>query len=550
MQLALIAFIPILTVGILMLGLNWPSMKAMPIAFAVAAVLAFIFWHMPGTWIAASILGAAINTIDILFIIYGALLILRLMKKGGGVNGIAQSMARVSTDRRVQVIVIGFLMGAFFEGAAGFGTPAAVAAPLLVGMGFPPLVAAIVALVGNSSPVIFGAVGTPVVGGFASLDSMIMGAGYPHDFYTFLTQVGGFATLAQFIGATLIPIAMVCSMTLVADKSIKEGLEVFPLALIGGLVFTVPQVIVANFVGPEIASLLSALIAIPVFMGVIKAGIFLPKTSWGFKGDEQTTECAANADNGEGTGSEKCISAGMAWFPYILIGVILLLGRLKWIGLTPVLKAFSIGWSNILGTTISKSITPLYNPGILPFMLVALLIPLMHGIDGKEAAKSWIETIHEIRPAAIALFFALSMTFIMMYSGGATGADSMLLSMAKAAASVAGGKWYIVAPIVGALGSFISGSATVSDIMFGGLQLSAAQQIGLPITAILALQAIGAAAGNMICVHNVVAALTTVGLVGKEGPVIRNNLKLCLAYCVLAGICAFLIVTIFMPQLF
>lgn len=183
-------------------------------------------------------------------------------------------------------------------------------------------------------------------------------------------------------------------------------------------------------------------------------------------------------------------------------------------------------------------------------MLVALLIPLLHKIDAKEAAKAWLETVSEIKSAAIALLFALGMTYIMMYSGDAVGADSMLLTMAKAAASAAGAGWYLVAPLVGMLGSFIAGSATVSDIMFGGLQLSAAQQLGLPITAILGLQVIGAAAGNMICVHNVVAALTTVGLTGKEGAVIRNNLKLCIPYCLLAGVCAIVIVSLFMPNLF
>lgn len=137
-----------------------------------------------------------------------------------------------------------------------------------------------------------------------------------------------------------------------------------------------------------------------------------------------------------------------------------------------------------------------------------------------------------------------------MNSGGATSTDSMLIVMAKTAAGLAGSGWYLLAPIIGMLGSFISGSATVSDIMFGGLQLSAAKEIGLPVTPILALQSIGAAAGNMICVHNVVAALTTVGLVGKEGTVLRNNIKIALSYCILAGIFAMIVVKIFMPNIF
>lgn len=286
MGLALIALVPILVVGIMMIGFNLPSTKAMPVGFVLAGAIAIIFWKMPLTWAAAATISGVINTIDILLIVYGALLILQIMRKSGGVDGIAHSMASVSTDRRVQVIVIGFLMGAFFEGAAGFGTPAAVAAPLLVGLGFPPLVAAMVALIGNSTPVSFGAVGTPIIGGFASLTDIVAAGGYQGDFLSFLAEIGSFITLSQFVIGSLIPLAMVCTMTLVTEGSIKKGLEVTPLAVFGGLVFTVPQVLLAFFVGPEIPSLLGALIAIPVFVISIKKGLFIPKKAWDFKSQD------------------------------------------------------------------------------------------------------------------------------------------------------------------------------------------------------------------------------------------------------------------------
>jgi len=550
--LALIALIPILAVGILMIGFNFPSTLAMPVGFVLAGIIAIIFWHMPIKWAAAATISAAINTIDILFIVYGALLILQIMRKSGGVDGIANSMASVSTDRRVQVIVIGFLMGAFFEGAAGFGTPAAVAAPLLVGLGFPPLVAAMVALIGNSAPVSFGAVGTPIVGGYASLKDVVEASAYQGDFSSFLANVGFVDTLSQFIVASLIPLVMVCTMTLVTEKSIKKGLEVAPLAILGGLVFTIPQTILAYFGGPEIPSLLGALIAIPVFLFLVKRGIFVPKKHWDFKPHDQWEadwEGTIKAGSSREAGAAP-LSTIKSWAPYIIIGVILLLGRLKWIGLTPYLKAINLQWSNILGTTISRGITPLYNPGIIPFMLVALIIPAMHGMDRKEARKCWVETLSQIKPAAVALFFALSMTYILMNSGAATGTDSMLIVMAKTAASLAGKAWYFVAPVVGVLGAFVSGSATVSDIMFGALQFSAAQEVSIPVTSTLALQTIGAAAGNMICVHNVVSVLTTVGLVGKEGKVIKNNILIALLYGIISGGIAILIVNMFMPNLF
>ncbi|MCY6484602.1 L-lactate permease [Clostridium aestuarii] len=552
-MLALIAFLPILIVGILMIAKEWPSTKAMPVGFISTLIVAAVFWKMPGKWIAAATICGAINTIDILLIIYGALLILGTIRKSGGVDGISHSMATVSTDRRVQVIVIGFLMEAFFEGAAGFGTPAAVAAPLLVGLGFPPLVSATIALIGNSAPVTFGGVGTPIIGGFSNLKDIAIAGGYTGDLSMFLSQIGAFAGILHFLVGTFVPLAMVCSMTLLIDHSIKKGLEVWKLALFGGLVFTVPEVLIANFVGPELPSLLGSLISIPIFVSVIKRGHLVPKNNWDFKPHdewEEDWEGSIKAGSSNRDENKPLMSAAKAWAPYVLIGILLLIGRLKWLHVTPILKMWDISWNNILGTSISRGIKPLYNPGVIPFMLVALIIPSMHGLNRKEAFKVWGATLKQIKATAIALFFALGLTYIMMNSGAAAGSDSMLIVIAKTAAGAVGAGWYLVAPIVGILGAFISGSCTVSDIMFGGLQFSAAQQAGIPVIASLGLQGIGGAAGNMICIHNVVAALTTVGLVGKEGKVIKNNIKIALGYGILCGIFAFIIVKLFMPTLF
>lgn len=172
-MIALAAALPIIVVGVLIIGFMWPSSKAMPLGWITAFIVAAIGWKTPFKWIAAATIGGVINALDILIIIFGALLTLQLMKKSGGIKVISCSMALISVDRRVQVIIIAWLMGAFFEGAAGFGTPAAITAPLLVGLGFPPLIAVISALIANSAPVSFGAVGVPIWGGFAALKTMI-----------------------------------------------------------------------------------------------------------------------------------------------------------------------------------------------------------------------------------------------------------------------------------------------------------------------------------------------------------------------------------------
>jgi lactate permease len=545
-MLALIAFIPILIVGILMVGLDWPSTKAMPVGFATALAIAGFFWKMPGQWMAAATISGAINTIDILLIVYGALLILGILRKSGGIDGIANSMAYVSTDRRVQVILIGFLMGTFFEGAAGFGTPAAVAAPLLVGIGFPPLVAAMVALIGNSTPVAFGAVGTPIIGGLSHLQDRVASINYSGVFGQYLMDIGGFVGILNLLIGTFIPLAMVCVMTLIVDKSIKKGLATWKLAVFGGLIFTIPQVLISNFVGPELASLMGSLIAIPIFITAVRANFLVPKESWDFKprseweDDWEGTIKAGGSENLDP--NQESMGLARAWSPYIIIGLLLLLSRLNVLPFKDLLNQWSIGWTNILGTDISRSITPLYNPGILPFMLVGLLIPFLHNLELKEAAQVWKDTVKQIIPTAIALFFALGLTYIMMNSGGATQSDSMLIVIAKTLAGLVGKGWFIFAPLIGILGAFISGSATVSNIMFGPLQFDAALQAGIPTIPVLALQSIGAAAGNMICVHNVVSALTTVGLVGKEGKVIKNNIVVSIAYGLLCSLVAVILI--------
>jgi len=538
---AIIALLPILAVGILMVGFSWPAIKAMPAGWLIAAAAAIFAWNMPGRWLAAATIAGLINTIDILLIVFGALLILQLLRESGAIETIAASMAAISEDRRVQAIIIAWLMSSFLEAAAGFGTPAAIGAPLLAGLGFPPLVAVIVSLIGNSTAVTFGAIGLPVWGGFEPVSNMVdlpQGA----DFHDFLRHIGAFAGMLHFLIGTFIPLTITAVMTKIVDGSFKKGLAVWPLALFAGLCFTIPQMLIAVFVSYELPSLLGSLIALPVFIFAVSRGFLAPKDIWNFPPRNRwPDEWEGKIKAGAGVG-ERTMSTIKAWIPYLLIGTILLATRLEFFQLSAALQSIKAGWTGILGTDISRSITPFYNPGIFPFLFIALFVPFIYGLGWTRTAGVMGDTVKKIGPAAAALFFALGMVFIMMNSGGASGRDSMLIVMANSAADVAGRAWYIAAPLVGLLGTFISGSNTVSDIMFGGFQLNTANQTNLPRAAILALQAVGGAAGNMICIHNVVAVLTTVGLLGREGPVVRKNIPVALVYALLAGICAWLLI--------
>lgn len=340
-SLAILAAIPIILVFIIMVGYGWPSSKAMPLGWITAIIIAATVWKMPFKWLLGAIIGGAINALDILIIVFGAILILQIMKKSGGVDGISASMSLVSKDRRVQIIIISWLMGSFFEGAAGFGTPAAVGAPLLVGMGFPPLIAAIGALIANSTPVSFGAVGIPIWGGFAPLKDMVGTNGI--EFSKFIYDVGGFTAILHFIVGSFIPLVVVAVMTKIAEGSFKKGLEIWPLALFGSFVFTVPYVLIANFIGPELPSLLGSLIAIPIFIYAISKGFLVPKERWDFPTYDKWPpdwECEIKAGQ-EGLPKTQKINTFKAWLPYMIIGLILLVGRLQVFELTPILKSWS-----------------------------------------------------------------------------------------------------------------------------------------------------------------------------------------------------------------
>ncbi len=541
-MLAFLALLPLAVIGVLMIGFVWPSSRAMPVAWIVTAVIAAVWWNMPAQWLAAASIAGIINAIDILLIVFGALLILQLMRKSGGVDGISRSMASISADRRVQIIIIAWLMGSFLEGAAGFGTPAAVAAPLLVGLGFPPLIAAAATLIADSTPVTFGAVGVPIWGGFETIQTLrawpLTVDGVVVTFREFLQQITTFAALVHLVIGTFMPLVIVGMMTRVTTGSLRKGFAIWPLALFGGLCFTIPQALIAMVLGPELPTLLGALIGLAVFIPLVKRGFLVPRDTWDFP-DHQSWpgewegEIKAGSERSAGA---PAISAVRAWAPYLLIGVLLLVSRVRGIGLTPLLQTWKVGWAGILGTTIGKDITPLYNPGVFPFLAVALFIPVLHGLSWQKAGAAVVETARMIVPAAIALVFTLALVYIMMNSGEAAGRDSMLIVLAKAAADIAGRAWLLFAPLVGALGTFISGSNTVSDIMFGPFQFGTAVQADLSRAPTLALQAVGGAAGNMVCIHNVVAALTTVGLVGREGIVIRMNMPISAGYAILAGI--------------
>lgn len=536
-MLALFAFLPILVVVIMMAGFNWPAKKALPLGWAICVVAAFVGWGMEFTAVAGATIFGFLKALDVLIIIFGAILILNTLKQSGAMATINSGFMNISKDRRVQAIIIGWLFGAFIEGAAGFGTPAALAGPLLVGLGFPPLAAAMVALIFNSTPVSFGAVGTPVFGAMSTLATPLKAAGMEAEaFRLTLTQ---WVAIPHAIAGTFIPLLAVCFLTKFfgEDKSIKGGLAAAPFAIFAGLCFTIPYLVTASFLGTEFPSLVGAFIGMPIVLWAAKNNFLTPKTPWDFKAKWEDNWSSGQVAAKQEIEAPK-MSLGLAWTPYALIALILVVTRVPSLGLKGWLTKQVIALPPIFGIkAFTYKLAYLYLPGTIPFILVALITHALHKMNGQQIRTAWGTTFKQLTGATIALMFGVAMVQLMLNSSiNPVGLDSMMTTMAKAAAGMFGAAWPLFAPWVGILGAFISGSNTVSNILFAAFQYDVATQLNVSHTLIVALQVIGGAVGNMICVNNVVAACATVGAVGVEGLIIKRNFWPCAIYALAVGL--------------
>ncbi|MDA1315455.1 MAG: L-lactate permease [Acidobacteria bacterium] len=539
---ALIAILPILAVMFFLVVLRWPATRAMPVAYAMTLLFALWFWQVPAVHAMAASLRGVLIAVSLLWIIFGAIVLLFTLRESGAAATIRRGFTDISRDRRVQVIIVAWLFGSFIEGASGFGTPAAVAAPLLLSLGFPALAAVMTTLIIQSTPVSFGAVGTPILVGMreslnvAQVEDAVAAAGMSYT--EFIHQIGVFTAIPHAIVGTLIPLIMVTMMTRFfgANKSFKEGLGAWKFALFAGLSFTVPYCAVAIFLGPEFPSLLGGLIALAIVVTAARKGLFLPVGEpWDFPPREQWPSEWVGAFTGETGDERQGMTLGRAWSPYVIVAALLVTTRLPFLPFKAWLSAVQITWSNILGTELSQGVQPLYLPGTI-FIAVSLLTVLLHGMKGAEVKKAWADSAKMLAMPALALLFAVALVRVFIDSGSnGSGLDSMPIVLAEYVAYVAGGSWPFFAPIIGALGAFVAGSNTVSDLMFSLFQYGVADRIGASHLVVLGLQAVGGAAGNMITVHNVVAASATVGLVGREGLLISRTILPMLYYVVFAG---------------
>ena len=554
--LSLLALAPILTVGVLLVGFRWPAVWAMPVGYIVVVIIGLFVWQLSATSIIASTVQGLIIALQILYIVFGALLLLATLSESGAVDTIRAGFTGISPDRRIQAIIIAFLFGSFIEGAAGFGTPAAVAAPLLLALGFPAMAAVMTGLIIQSTPVSFGAVGTPLLVG---VRGGLQGGGPVEEFLSqqsktlntyVLDDITFRVALIHAICGVLIPLIVSCMITgfFGHNRNFGEGLGVWKFAIFASVSFLIPYVLFGWLLGPEFPSLLGAPIGLAIVVFAAQRGFLLPEQTWDFGPQSEWEDEWMGSVNPEDISSEieehEQMSQVRAWVPYALVALLLAATRVI-VPLQEFLASIAVTWENIFGAEgITADFAPFYLPGFM-FLIAIVMTYFIQRMSFRQVADSWKVAGGQIFAAGFALLLALPMVRVFINSSAeynSSGLSSMPVALAEGAANLAGGTWPIFAPWIGALGAFIAGSNTVSNLTFSLFQFTTAVNIGIAGSAavVVAAQAVGGAAGNMITVHNVVAASATCGLVGKEGALIRKTIIPMIYYVLLSGSIAYI----------
>ncbi|MGJ0623532.1 L-lactate permease [Xenorhabdus bovienii] len=501
-----------------------PSYMALPLT-AVIVYFTQLFWFESSSLLLhANIITALVSVLTPITIILGAILLNKLMQISGAEDVVRNWLENISPNPVAQLMIIGWAFAFMIEGASGFGTPAAIAAPILVGLGFNPLRVALLTLVMNSVPVSFGAVGTPTWFGFANL-------GLPDGN---LLEIGRLSALIHFVAGFVIP--LLALRFIVSWQEIRGNILFIFLSILS---CTTPYLLLAQ-VNYEFPALIGGAIGLALSVLFARLGIGIKR--YEKKGTVRIVSFS------------KIIKAMM---PTLLLIVILIITRihqlgiktllnnadiqwqlsLGWLGELSVSKSLIISLQQVLGMPASASYKMLYVPAIIPFLLVVLLCIPLFQLNRHQVKQMFCETGSGIFKPFIALFGALVMVNIMMLGGE----NAPVIIIGKALAVMTGESWLLFSSFLGALGSFFSGSNTVSNLTFGGIQYSIALNGGMNANLMLALQSVGGAMGNMICLNNIIAVCSILGIANAEGQIMKKTILPMLVYGVIAAVMALIL---------
>jgi L-lactate transport len=525
------SYLPIFVlIGLMTKRNSMPSSQALPLSALFTYLIALVVFGRDPNAVHASVLAGLLVAWTPLLIIAGAIFLFRTMEATGSILTIRHWLNSISENAIAQLMIVGWAFQFLIEGASGFGTPAALAAPVLVGLGFPALRVAILCLVLDTVPVTFGAVGAPTWFGFSALDLSSAE----------LSQVG----LTSAIINAIVAVAVVFSglYFVVQPKALIQNAGFILLSILSCVL---PYVVIARF-SYEFPALLGGFIGLVGTIVLARLGVGLSSKPIALH--EAQAEAA-----GAGEAPVKVSAAALVKASFPLWGAVLLLiiTRVPQLGIKPLLLLTEPAWSLELGSLGVVSVSPslvvslqgifgtpqswshslLYVPSIIPFVVISLLTLLIFRSRSLKAVAG--QTIEQMRNPTLALLGALVFVNLMMM-----GDDSAVSRIGNNLAEVTGENWQYVAVFLGALGSFFAGSATISNLTFGGIQDSIAVGLSLDRTTILALQSVGAALGNMVCINNIVAVASVLALGNSEGYILKRTVIALLISCVVASLTA------------
>ena len=502
---------------------NVPSHIALPFSAAMVYVIHLVYFGSDPNVINATVVKGILGALTPISIIWGAVLLTKTMRLSGAGQVVMEWLTGITANRVAQLMLIGWAFSFMMEGASGFGTPAAVSAPVLVALGFEPIPVAILALIMNSVPVSFGAVGTPTWFGLGPL-------GLSHQM---LLKIGLKTAFIHSVAALIIPV-----LALAFVVRWKEILRNLIFVYLSVLSCVVPYVILAT-VNYEFPSLVGG--AVGFFLSILfaKKGIGLAPSAYSAPSSQEIA----------GVNKKRLMKA---FFPLLGIIFLLIVTRIPELGIkgllnaeTPALKMplgslgeFSVSAALVLGleqvflTEVAWVYKALFVPALIPFFVICAVSVPFFGLKRGVVKEIWSESLDQMKVPVVTLMGAMVMVELMMVGGEK--AQTMLIG--KTFAKISGQGWQYVAAFLGALGSFFSGSATVSNLTFGGIQDSISRSVGLDQSLVLSLQSVGAAMGNMVCINNIIAVCSILGIYNQEGFILKRTVIPMGVYGIIAGL--------------
>ena len=509
---ALVAVVP-LAVVLVMMGLFRKSgLLSSACGLATAAGLAIFVWRMPGTLAFWSVVYGCIYALwSIMWIVFAALWLYNLTVATGNFDLLRRWMQQHSSgDPCIQAILVAFCLGALLEGTAGFGAPVAITAFLLVGMGFTPRRAILCSLIADTAPVAFGALGIPIVAlaGVTGLDLMKLSAMEGRQL--------------PFLSA-LLPLYIVCVIA-----GLKGVRRTWPVIAVTGVSFGLAQFFVSNYWGPwapDIIAALASIAAAVIFLRVWKPRVLAAAASGGTAHQVSLSQNSVIALDGPIFDSDpadrvSALQAFAAWLPWILLSVVMVLwSYLKLFQKGQIVFAIPHLHNAVLITLYGKPYAAIYAFQPLTTGTAALFATVLTAIclrvNPKVFLASGYKTLRQLRLPGLTVIFIVALAYLYNYSG-------MAFTLGAAVAS-AGAFFPLVSSYLGWAACFLSGSDTASNLLFGNLQVAAAHQLHLNPLLLAATNSSGAITGKMISPQNIAIGVTTVGLVGEEGKVLRST---------------------------